>query len=111
VTRPPEPVFEAPWHAQLFAVTVALRDAGVIDWPDWTARLGATLARHGTDAAGRALDGGDDYFTAWLETLETLLVETGTAPAEEQARLRAAWEAAYLATPHGAPVRLDAAPG
>jgi len=45
----PEPVFEAPWHAQVFALTVHLNEAG----PQW--------------------------------------------------------EAAYLRTPHGAPVRLKEA--
>ena len=53
----PEPVFAEPWHAQVFAVTVALNEAGRFDWPDWAKEFGATLARHGV---GRDLDGGDD---------------------------------------------------
>ncbi len=100
----PEPVFEAPWHAQLFALTVHLNEAGRFDWPDWAARFSATLARHGL---GRALNGGDDYFTAWLETLEALLAEKGWAEAQAVSQMRDAWEAAYLRTPHGDPVHLD----
>lgn len=100
----PEPVFEAPWHAQLFALTVHLNEAGRFDWPDWAMRFGATLKRHGVD---RDLNGGDDYFAAWLETLERLLAEDGSAGALELAKMRNAWEAAYLRTPHGAPVELD----
>jgi nitrile hydratase accessory protein len=99
----PEPVFEAPWHAQVFAWTVQLNEAGHFDWPDWATRFGATLKRHGL---GKDLNGGDDYFTAWLETLETYLAQTGSAPAEDVAKIRDAWENAYLTTPHGAPVSL-----
>lgn len=43
----PEPVFEAPWHAQLFALTVHLNETGHFVWPDWADRFGATLRQHG----------------------------------------------------------------
>jgi nitrile hydratase accessory protein len=99
-----QPVFEAPWHAQLFALTVHLNEAGRFDWRDWAARFGATLRRHGVD---RDLNGGDDYFAAWLETLEALLAEDGSTHQDELGAARNAWEAAYLRTPHGAPVTLD----
>lgn len=100
----PDPVFEAPWHAQLFALTVHLNEAGRFDWPDWAARFGATLKRHGLT---RELNGGDDYFAAWLETLEALMQDDGHANAQELAKTRSDWEAAYLRTPHGSPVTLD----
>lgn len=100
----PEPVFEAPWHAQVFAVTVYLNEAGHFAWPDWAQRFGATLARHGLK---RDLNGGDDYFVAWLETLEGFLADLGIADPDLVSTLRSRWEAAYLRTPHGAPVRLD----
>lgn len=100
---PPEPVFQEPWHAQVFALTVHLHDLGRFSWPDWATRFGATLARHGL---ARELDGGDDYFQAWLETLEKVLTEEGVTQSPEIDRLRADWERAYLTTPHGDPVRL-----
>lgn len=100
----PEPAFEAPWHAQLFALTVHLSEVGHFGWPDWTRAFGATLKRHGLN---KELDGGDDYFNAWLETLETLLRDRGLAEAGAVEAMRAAWEAAYLNTPHGAPVKLS----
>lgn len=100
----PEPVFEAPWHAQLFALTVHLNEAGHFVWSDWAARFGATLKRHGLE---RSLNGGDDYFAAWLETLERYLAEIEMADAGAVESMRAAWEAAYLRTPHGVPVTLD----
>lgn len=104
MTVAPEPVFGEPWHAQLFALTVHLNQTGRLAWPDWAARFGATLARHGQS---RDLDGGDDYFAAWLETLESVLLEDGTAEPDVLAGLRHAWEHAYLDTPHGQPVRLS----
>lgn len=99
----PEPAFQAPWHAQLFALTVQLNEAGLFEWDAWSKRFGATLARHGH---ARSLNGGDDYFGAWLETLEHILSETGVASAEVLRRLQDAWAEAYLTTPHGQPVQL-----
>lgn len=95
--------FDDPWQAQLFALTVALSDAGHFHWTDWAAAFGATLKRHGAD---RALDGGNDYYNAWLETLESLLDRRGLAGQAETRRIKAAWEQAYLSTPHGKPVNL-----
>lgn len=99
----PEPVFEAPWHAQVFALTVHLNEAGHFAWPQWAERFSATLKTHGLE---KELNGGEDYFAAWLETLEGLLAETGFAAPDDVSALRDAWEAAYLSTPHGAPVHL-----
>lgn len=99
----PEPAFEAPWHAQVFALTVALNEAGQFTWRDWAARFGATLRAHG---AGAELNGGDDYFAAWIETLEGLMIDAGAAGADEVCEVTEAWRRAYLDTPHGAPVSL-----
>lgn len=95
--------FDEPWQAALFALTVALNEAGHLPWTDWTAAFGATLAARGGD---RPMDGRADYFAAWLETLERLAEERGFARAADVETVRAAWERAYLATPHGRPVRL-----
>lgn len=99
----PEPVFTQPWHGQLFALTVHLNEAGYFAWPDWATRFSQTLATHGL---AKELDGGDDYFTAWLETLESLLADLGQAAPADVEQMRAAWESAYLTTPHGDPVHL-----
>jgi nitrile hydratase accessory protein len=98
----PKP-FGEPWHAQLFALTVHLNETGVFDWPEWAAGFSATLKRHGQH---KSLDGNEDYYTAWLEALETLLAAKGFAAPAEVAALKSAWQQAYLHTPHGAPVRL-----
>lgn len=101
----PQPVFEAPWHAEAFALAVALEARGCFSWPEWTAALGAVLVEHGQ---ARDLDGGDDYFIAWVTALERVCADRGLAEGAVLAELRTAWEAAYLTTPHGLPVRLPA---
>ncbi len=101
----PEPALAEPWHAQLFALTVTLNERGHFAWPDWAARFAKMLQARGLE---KELDGGDDYFIAWLATLEALLAEKGQAGHEELAAIKLAWEDAYRATPHGAPVRLKA---
>ncbi len=101
-----EPVFTEPWHAQLFAVTVHLHDQGLFAWPDWTVCFGACLKKHGLQ---KDLDGGNDYFLAWLDALEQMLAKSKTANAPEIEALSSAWREAYLSTPHGHPVRLKTA--
>ena len=103
MTVPAPSKFDEPWQAQLFALTVALNEAGHFGWPDWTRAFGATLKRRGAE---RAQDGSADYYAAWLETLEALLDASGGAPRTEAAAVKAAWDAAYRSTPHGKPVRI-----
>ncbi|MEP2029119.1 MAG: nitrile hydratase accessory protein [Paracoccaceae bacterium] len=98
------PVFAEPWHAHVFALAVHLNECGVFTWSVWAERFSQTLSAHGLD---RELDGGNDYFTAWLAALESLLAERNLAAPDEVSRRRAEWEAAYLNTPHGDPVRLE----
>lgn len=99
----PDPAFSEPWHAQLFALTVHLNETGRFAWPEWATAFSETLARHGLS---KELDGGDDYFLAWLETLEAFLSRTGVTDVTEVETIKKAWETAYLNTPHGAPVKL-----
>lgn len=99
----PEQPFEAPWHAAVFALTVHLHKQRLFTWPEWAAALGQALA--GDEKAGH-LDGSDDYYRAWLATLQGLLTAKGVAATPEIEAAMKAWEDAYLATPHGEPVTL-----
>lgn len=103
MTDRPEPAFEAPWHAQVFALTVHLNEIGLFAWPDWASRFSAMLKAHGLE---KELNGGEDYFNAWLATLEMLLLEKDAAEIGQIEALKAAWEEAYLTTPHGDEVKL-----
>ena len=101
----PELPFAEPWHAAAFAMTVHLHEQGQFTWPDWAAALGRALA---SDTKAGRLDGSDDYYRAWLTALQDLLAANGVAAAPEIETVMKAWEAAYLATPHGEPVTLEA---
>ena len=97
------PVFDQPWQADLFAVTVYLNEQGHFSWSEWTGWFGTGLARRGLE---KQLTGGEDYFLVWLETLEAVLQRLDMASIDQLASVKNAWQNAYLATPHGAPVRL-----
>lgn len=99
ISNPPdisEPVFEEPWQAQAFALTLALHERGVFTWQEWAQALGARV---------KQVDG-EAYYAAWLTALETLLTAKGIADVEALAELKAAWAEAYRQTPHGRPVEL-----
>ncbi len=97
------PAFAEPWHAQVFALTVRLSEAGHFTWPQWAEVFAGELER--ASQAGAPKDG-SAYYDVWLTALERILRERGLAGAEEVAALKEAWTQAYLATPHGQPVSL-----
>ena len=92
-----EPAFDAPWHARVFALAVAENEADRLSWPDWTARLATTLRKFGLS---QSLNGGDDYFLAWLETLESVLVEEGRIERDEIELVKAELAKSHALAPH-----------
>jgi len=106
--NPPEPpaLFDEPWQAQAFALTLHLHEMGVFSWPEWTAALSEAIARGA--ARGEAADGGA-YYTHWLTALELLAESRGLADSAALAQRKADWARAYIETPHGQPVELRAA--
>jgi nitrile hydratase accessory protein len=58
--RPPDTVFEEPWEAQAFAMTLALHQKGIFTWTEWARALATQIAA--AQAAGDA-DLGDTYIT------------------------------------------------
>ena len=89
-TGPPgedDVVFEAPWQARAFALTVALRREGDFPWEAFQTRLieelddaeghaGASIEAEETEAA---------YYRAWLAAVERLLLEEDVLKDEELA--------------------------
>ncbi|MCJ2068847.1 nitrile hydratase accessory protein [Methylobacterium sp. J-030] len=100
MTEPSPSPFAAPWEAQVFAMVVSLREAGLFTWSDWAERLGRGI---------RPADGpeGAADYGAWLATLEGILAERGVAEAESVAARTEAFRRAAAATPHGEPIRLE----
>jgi nitrile hydratase accessory protein len=102
------PVFAEPWQAEAFALTVRLHEAGCFSWPEWAAALAAVL-REVRDRA--ELDDGSRYYDHWLAALERLVTAKQMLTASDLDRRKAAWAQAYLSTPHGQPVELQAGVG
>ena len=99
---PDAPPFEAPWQAQLHALTVALHEAGAFEWAEWSEALGAETAMGPSDGSG--------HWERHAAALVALLERKGIAEARELREMARAWQLAAEATPHGAPIELPEAP-
>jgi len=99
------PVFREPWEATAFALALRLHAAGHFTWAEWAEALGAEI--RAAQAAGDP-DLGDTYYQHWLAALERLVAAKGLAEPTALAARKAAWQRAYLTTPHGHPVKLSA---
>lgn len=98
-----EPVFDEPWQAQVLAMVDTLISNGVIEATAWSDSLGGELKK------AHRLGASDDittYYKAVLGALEQLLDQNTDISGSEVTNKRDAWEQAYLATPHGQPVKL-----
>lgn len=97
------PVFNEPWEAEAFAMTLALYEKGLFSWPQWAKVLSSEieLAQANGDP-----DLGDTYYLHWLAALERIVVEQGITSKDHLAGLYNEWNAAALATPHGQPIEL-----
>ena len=76
---------------------------GVISAAVWSDTLGSELKK------AQSTDASDDmttYYKAALQALEQLLDQYADISQSEVLDKRDAWEQAYLATPHGQPVKL-----
>ncbi len=98
-----EPVFAAPWQAQLFALTTALNEAGHFAWKDWAAHFGAELAKT-PQVSGQSVP--DHYFGCWLTAFETFVQLRGLAGPGQLGDLQRRWDAAARSTPHGEPITI-----
>ena len=97
------PVFNAPWEAEAFAMTLSLYEKGVFTWPQWANVLAGEISR--AQAAGDP-DLGDTYYHHWLAALERIVVEQGITDQQRLAGLYDDWNKAALSTPHGQPIVL-----
>ena len=91
-------VFAEPWHAQAFALALALSERGYFTWPEWSTALAEELK-------GKT-DDGTHYYEHWLATLERLVTAKGLTDVAALLRRKEAWTHAYRHTPHGKPVVL-----
>jgi nitrile hydratase accessory protein len=99
----PDATFAEPWHAQIFALTHKLAQAGHYSWLEWAERFSLARAQ---SASSHAPDLDATYYDDWLKTFEQLLLDKGLADQASIEILKEAWTEAYLDTPHGEPVLL-----
>jgi nitrile hydratase accessory protein len=97
------PVFNEPWEAKAFALTLGLYERGLFTWPEWAEALSREI---GAAQTGGDADLGDTYYQHWLRALESLVARKGAASADELARCGRAWAEAAERTPHGSPIEL-----
>jgi nitrile hydratase accessory protein len=98
------PIFNAPWEAQAFAMTLALHERGMFTWAEWATCLNEAI--RDAQAAGDA-DHGDTYYSHWLTALERISTTKGLVTDDSLLRRRDAWDAAARRTPHGQPIELE----
>ena len=97
------PVFNAPWEAQAFAMTLSLHAAGMFSWREWADTLAGEISA--ATAYGDP-DDGSHYYEYWLAALEKIVAKQGVVPEQELQRRVNEWDAAARATPHGKAVEL-----
>ncbi len=97
--------FAEPWQARAFACAVELSRRGLYTWREWVQALSAEIATH---PARPGEDPGAAYHRQWLATLEKLTALKALASSAEVDARAEQWRRAYLNTPHGQAVRLEA---
>ncbi len=76
--------FNVPWQRRLFATTMALCDAGRVEYADFRDRLIAKVADNDRRAASSEHDDENDrYWSAWQTAIETMMAESGYVTAGE----------------------------
>lgn len=92
-----EPVFDAPWQAQAFAMVVSLHQKGLFTWSEWAQALSQELKDD---------DDASNYYHHWLRALEKLTVAKGATTEPALNQREQAWHEAAARTPHGKAIRL-----
>ena len=99
------PVFEEPWQAQAFAITVKLNEAGQFSWSEWADVFGAEIAAD--TAAGQGI-GNTAYYLCWLSALEKIVARKNLLTPEQLSIRKEEWRTASEHTPHGQPIEIKA---
>ena len=99
------PVFNQPWEAKAFALTIRLTQAGYFTWSEWVGIFSQEIraAQERGDP-----DLGDTYYQHWLNALERICAAKDLVGSKDMHQRKETWRRAYLNTPHGKPIDLAA---
>ncbi|MDC1287891.1 nitrile hydratase accessory protein [Gammaproteobacteria bacterium] len=100
-----EAAFDEPWQAEALAIADTLVQNGLFSAGAWSQALGEALRQ--SEASG-ASDNQQTYYQCVLAALEGLIAQHSDIDRSAMTAKREDWEQAYLSTPHGQPVKLDA---
>lgn len=103
-----EAAFDEAWQAEALAIADTLVQNGMFSAGVWSEALGAALRE--AEAQG-ADDDQATYYQCVLIALERLIARHSEIDRITMESKRDDWEQAYLATPHGQPVKLGAGNG
>ena len=95
--------FDEAWQAEALAIADTLVQNGMFTATRWSQALGDALRQ--AETAG-ATDDQLTYYQCVLSALEVLIAEHSEIDQSSMEQMRHDWEQAYLATPHGQPVKL-----
>ena len=94
--------FEKPWHGQIFAITVSLSENKLFEWREFSKALANQIKIDKTEKQNSE----DDYFFSWIKALENLIINKKIVDKKNLKQIKENWKDAFLATPHGNPVRI-----
>lgn len=95
------PGFGQPWHAEAFATSLALSQAGLFTWAEWVEIFSCEIR---TNPQRPDEDSEAAYYRQWLAALETVLETHASLTSQEIAETAEHWRRSYLNTPHGQPI-------
>ncbi|MFK7859432.1 MAG: nitrile hydratase accessory protein [Granulosicoccus sp.] len=102
--RDNEPVFNEPWEAEVFALTLSLYEQRLFTWQEWADTLSKSIKDAQDDGDP---DSGNTYYLHWLAALEQVVVDKQVGNSAQLAKLYQAWDHAARTTAHGQPIELS----
>lgn len=97
------PVFDRPWQAQAFALTVELHKSGLFTWPEWV-EVFSTEIKASPVLPDESVN--DAYYRQWMCALEKMVASHKLVEVTDLHVRTQEWRQAYLNTPHGQPILL-----
>ncbi len=93
-----------PWQGQLYAITLAIFDKGIFTKQDFMLCFRKNLSKK---VGLQSLDYDDDFFLAWLVSLESIIIDLKLGLPVELNELKSKLRTAFLNAQHGKPVKFS----